>query len=176
MCQRPERAFFISTRYCDVIRLLVQKCVNALNGLFSFLPRDRILGDAGLTLGVNALNGLFSFLPCNTLAAYKKARCVNALNGLFSFLRIRRWFVCHSNSLCQRPERAFFISTVPSQNPHKHWLCRLIFAVFTVYSYFQLIFQPLPYKHYTLASSKMKVTFLISISTLYLQPLSSISN
>ena len=37
MCQRPERAFFISTRYCDVIRLLVQKCVNALNGLFSFL-------------------------------------------------------------------------------------------------------------------------------------------
>ena len=30
--------------------------------------------------------------------------------------------------VCQRPQRAFFISTVPSQPPHKCWLFRLIFA------------------------------------------------
>ena len=29
---------------------------------------------------------------------------------------------------CQRPKRAFFISTVPSETPHKYWLPSLIFA------------------------------------------------
>lgn len=29
---------------------------------------------------------------------------------------------------CQCPQRAIFISTVPSGNPHKHWLPSLIFA------------------------------------------------
>ena len=29
---------------------------------------------------------------------------------------------------CQRPKRAFFISTVPSETPHKYWLSSLIFA------------------------------------------------
>ena len=59
--------------------------------------------------------------------------------------------------MCQRPKRATSISTVPSQNPHKYWLCRLSFAgnclnilkpsvfcsffgMFTICSYFQLIF------------------------------------
>ena len=28
----------------------------------------------------------------------------------------------------QRPKRAFFISTVPSETPHKYWLPSLIFA------------------------------------------------
>ena len=32
------------------------------------------------------------------------------------------------NLWCQRPKRAFFISTVPSETPHKHWLPSLIFA------------------------------------------------
>ena len=30
--------------------------------------------------------------------------------------------------VCQRPKRAFFISTVPSETPHKYWLSSLIFA------------------------------------------------
>ena len=30
--------------------------------------------------------------------------------------------------LCQRPKRAFFISTVPSETPHKHWLSSPVFA------------------------------------------------
>ena len=56
----------------------------------------------------------------------------------------------------QRPKRAFLISTVPSETPHKHWLSSLIFAgiclnilkhrgfrpffgMFTVCSYFHAI-------------------------------------
>ena len=144
MCQRPKRAFIISTHKHLGLLLRTKQGVNALNGLLSFLHR-------------------------------KYETCTGQFNG------------------CQRPKRAFIISTVPAENPHKHWLCGLIFAgiclkilkssifcsfsgMFTVYSYFQLIFQPLPYKHYTLASSKMKVTFLIFVSTSYLQPLSSILN
>ncbi len=53
---------------------------------------------------------------------------VNALNGLFSFLPARQKKYMKVGIMCQRPERAFFISTVPSQSPHKYWLCRLIFA------------------------------------------------
>ena len=33
-----------------------------------------------------------------------------------------------ARELCQRPKRAFLISTVPSETPHKHWLSSLIFA------------------------------------------------
>ena len=33
-----------------------------------------------------------------------------------------------SDIVCQRPKRAFFISTVPSETPHKYWLPSLIFA------------------------------------------------
>ena len=53
--------------------------------------------------------------------------CVNALNGLFSFLPDRK-SRCYCNSRCQCPKRAFLISTVPSGNPCKYWLPRLIFA------------------------------------------------
>ena len=59
--------------------------------------------------------------------------------------------------LCQRPKRASSISTVPAGNPHKHWLCGLIFAgiclnilitsafrsffgMFTICSYFPLFY------------------------------------
>ena len=32
------------------------------------------------------------------------------------------------HDVCQRPKRAFLISTVPSETPHKYWLSSLIFA------------------------------------------------
>ena len=55
VCQRPERASFISTR-CDYILYYRMVCVNALNGLPSFLrypPRARInTGFAGSFLQV----------------------------------------------------------------------------------------------------------------------------
>ena len=61
--------------------------------------------------------------------------------------------------MCQRPKRAFFISTVPSGNPHKQRLSSPIFAgiclnilktrffllffgLFTVCSYFQILSAP----------------------------------
>ena len=80
----------------------------------------------------------------------------NALNGLFLFLRNKYVEkISYQKHGCQRPKRAFLISTVLSQEPHKHWLCRLFFAcnylnilkqtvlrpfsgMFTVRSYFSL--------------------------------------
>ena len=38
--------------------------------------------------------------------------CVNALNGLSSFLQHGDNRHYHCNNVCQRPERAFFISTI----------------------------------------------------------------
>ena len=38
MCQRPKRAYLISTSPIAVVMLGVIVCVNALNGLISFLP------------------------------------------------------------------------------------------------------------------------------------------
>ena len=41
-------------------------------------------------------------------------KCVNALNGLFSFLPGQNWKQEECLRECQRPERAFFISTTAS--------------------------------------------------------------
>ena len=79
-------------------------CVNALNGLFSFLRLSSSCLTSWAIPSVNALNGLFSFLPLVTLPFYSIAY------------------------VCQRPKRALFISTVPSETSHKYWLSRLIFA------------------------------------------------
>ena len=78
---------------------------------------------------------------------------VNALNGLFPFLREKVYSVDDIDTMCQRPKRAFSISTqpkygtvgnyrnkcqrpkrafsistVPSKTPHKHWLSSPVFA------------------------------------------------
>ena len=65
----------------------MMRCVNALNGLSSFL-RTVARYRTWNRLGVNALNGLSSFLPKNIMTE-KMAQ-----------------------EMCQRPKRAFFISTV----------------------------------------------------------------
>ena len=110
-------------------------CVNALNGLSSFLPKT-IRSKGGRRnlcqrpkralfisterkthlqknfLGVNALNRLSSFLQSITGTGYSGLlESVNALNGLSSFLRtVARNSNRHSDR-CQRPKRALFIST-----------------------------------------------------------------
>ena len=66
------------------------QCVNALNGLFSFL-REQGYYDPDFPKG-----------------------CVNALNGLFSFLQDIPSAMPLTRGVCQRPERAFFISTAPN--------------------------------------------------------------
>ena len=40
LCQRPKRAYFISTSYIRKLPKYTIQCVNALNGLTSFLLRD----------------------------------------------------------------------------------------------------------------------------------------
>ena len=62
MCQCPKRANFIST---DKVVLHIEyedECVNALNGLISFLLRFAKSRIKSLDGCVNALNGLISFL------------------------------------------------------------------------------------------------------------------
>ena len=83
-----------------------------------------------------------------------------------------------SSKMCQRPERASLISTVPSQSPHKYWLCRLIFAdiylkilksgvfcsfsgMFTICSYLEEGACLPQHKYYTQSANKMKATLLI---------------
>ena len=87
-CQRPKRAFFISTEKDERKFDWLRNCVNALNGLSSFLLMKKPL-----------------FFATN-------AGCVNALNGLSSFLQIRQLLMVTENFVCQRPKRAFFISTI----------------------------------------------------------------
>ena len=68
---------------------------------------------------------------------------VNALNGLLSFLQISDEEMMKRYKLrCQRPKRAFIISTVPAENPHKHWLCGLIFAGICLNILILKLFQP----------------------------------
>ena len=62
--------------------------------------------------GFNALNGLLSFLlVCRKVEHPNEKMCVNALNGLLSFLRRKERKIMSKYRVCQRPERASFIST-----------------------------------------------------------------
>ena len=110
LCQCPRRAILISTAY-EVVDEAIEKGVNALGGLFSFLPPCSTVGITPVQDCVNALGGLFSFLPKHEKKPSKKtaevsmpsagyshfypiaittvlmtAMSVNALGGLFSFL------------------------------------------------------------------------------------------
>ena len=138
VCQRPERAFFISTAICSFADgKKHQFSVNALNGLSSFLPcyskeyknhansvcqrPERAFFISTLVQGIDALdNGAMCQRPeraffisteLEQLLISKHKSCVNALNGLSSFLPIYNIIYYVSNFVCQRPERAFFIST-----------------------------------------------------------------
>ena len=63
-------------------------------------------------MGVNALNGLLSFLQGNIKADGSEYIGVNALNGLLSFLLDRTTEISLALlNRCQRPKRAFIIST-----------------------------------------------------------------
>ena len=65
-----------------------------------------------LIKGVNALNGLSSFLLLLKFLSTQELLCVNALNGLSSFLLEKISILATILMVCQRPKRAFFISTV----------------------------------------------------------------
>ena len=111
--------------------------VNALGGLFSFLPilnqlrelnelqvsmpsagyshfyfRLEVGNECSFSTCVNALGGLFSFLRCSRQCWRSSILhySVNALGGLFSFLhRLRGHFAW--SIWCQCPRRAILIST-----------------------------------------------------------------
>ena len=61
VCQCPKRANLISTERAIRHAIEIAMCVNALNGLISFL-RSSCRSDSSDVFCVNALNGLISFL------------------------------------------------------------------------------------------------------------------
>ena len=88
--------------------------------------------------------------------------------------------------MCQCPKRAYLISTVPSGNPYKHWLSRLIFAgicqnilitsvfhpflvLFTICSYLSLLPLLFDQKNYTLFPTKIKASHITNFLKSYLQ-------
>ena len=84
-CQRPERAYFISTE-ARANELLREYGVNALNGLTSFLPT----------------NSAESNLLAEVCQRPERAYFISTL-GLIQHI--------YETIMCQRPERAYFIST-----------------------------------------------------------------
>ena len=88
MCQRPKRAFFISTQTKVLSAEEDVNCVNALNGLSSFL-RD----------GYDLMSDIVLFLCQRPKRAFfiSTNKCVKTEYG--------------KSIWCQRPKRAFFIST-----------------------------------------------------------------
>ena len=131
-CQRPERAFFIST---NLILMTMEKhtiCVNALNGLFSFLQYKRCLSWGGkvcqrperaffistvkkrektfeLTNVSTPWTGFFHFYYlCISYRNGIFRRCVNALNGLFSFLHTTMKYDFVSDIIVSTPWTGFF--------------------------------------------------------------------
>ena len=153
----------------ETMAFMLSECVNALNGLLSFLQTYKF----GIYSSISWLcqrpkRASFISTQANLVETYLP-ECVNALNGLLSFLRY---------PLRTRINTGFagsFLQVFVWKFWNQAFFCSF-FGMFTICSYFKSIFHPPSYKHYTLAFSKMKVKFLISISTLYLQALSSISN
>ena len=93
MCQRPKRAFSISTQVKTVTQRQNITSVNALNGLFPFLQK---------TNGAKAMSGLTCQRPKR---AFSISTTEEELKSLFS-------------EGCQRPKRAFSISTKGRDNLH----------------------------------------------------------
>ena len=114
VCQRPERASFISTRYIKRRKTLWRKVSTPWTGFFHFYTLMCICTIFAFTACVNALNGLLSFLrKCQAVGKGYNKDCVNALNGLLSFLpTTRKVERLQEKMVCQRPERAYFISTL----------------------------------------------------------------
>ena len=87
MCQRPERAYFISTEEKNMSTLYTMG-VNALNGLTSFLPKSLDALTPAIARCQRPERAYFISTPTkDEWDDCKKERGVNALNGLTSFLR-----------------------------------------------------------------------------------------
>ena len=87
MCQRPKRAFFISTEDGTLVKTSRIGCQRPKRAFFISTFTGRFYRKMWLLRCVNALNGLSSFLRGLLWIQTLYWMCVNALNGLSSFLR-----------------------------------------------------------------------------------------
>ena len=118
MCQRPKRAFIISTTIPD--RMVKNQPIVCQRPKRAFIISTRR----------SLKNLLFSILRCQR----PKRAFIISTDGKYGCRGTPR--------VCQRPKRAFIISTVPAENPHKHWLCGLIFAGICLNILISKLFQP----------------------------------
>ena len=63
-CQRPERAYFISTMKATIKNIETEVCQRPERAYFISTSDSSVILRVSIT-GVNALNGLTSFLRCN---------------------------------------------------------------------------------------------------------------
>ena len=110
VCQRPERASFISTHHALTIWLFDIVCQRPERA--SFISTG---GDVGVIIPGQDVStpwtGFFHFYTILISAMISGwLLCVNALNGLLSFLPDSS-LETELGNVCQRPERASFIST-----------------------------------------------------------------
>ena len=71
--------------------------------------------------------------------------------------------------MCQCPKRAILISTVPSENPCKHWLSSLIFAGICQNILISSVFPPF-FGLFTICSYLSLPSLLFNQKKLYLTP------
>ena len=55
-------------------------------------------------------------------------RCQRPKRASYISTELTTKVIPNEKEVCQRPKRASYISTVPSGNPHKHWLSSPVFA------------------------------------------------
>ena len=166
MCQRPERAYFISTYSMEKRRYFGMLGVSTpWTGLLHFYFMKKLTTVWTVCVSTPWTGLLHFYVPCSK-DQDERIVCQRPERAYFiSTEVIDSWVV--KPVLCQRPERAYFISTVPSKTPWKHWLSSLIFAgicqtilktavfcwffgMFIICSYLELIFCQFSPPHYIL--------------------------
>ena len=91
-------------------------CVNALNGLSSFLPREYLLSRWKVRCQRPKRAYFISTYRKEVMLLDQEEECQRPKRAYFiSTAKIR--LTKAEASLCQRPKRAYFISTVPSKTP-----------------------------------------------------------
>ena len=112
MCQRPKRAFFISTKGRKNPFLLLEKCQRPKRAFFISTIALALSAASHILACVNALNGLSSFLLLVILlgAGLTWVMCQRPKRAFF-ISTTGKTITIPNSELCQRPKRAFFIST-----------------------------------------------------------------
>ena len=112
MCQRPKRAYFISTRDGRLCLSLLYSRVNALNGLTSFLRGNTMLKKLiGIRCQRPKRAYFISTVVLVVIFIVGVVGCQRPKRAYFISTLMKKFDVVDLLARCQRPKRAYFIST-----------------------------------------------------------------